>query len=527
VRAFIILPLSTVLLFFMSTGSESQLPSGQGATLYVGVRHLPVYLSPALAFTDVEHKLLDLLFESLVEVVEDDDLGERFRPRLAVRLPQPTPLWREFRLRPDAHWPDGQPVTAADVRQTVTKLREPGWTGNSPVWKEIQAHVEDDPALVRIQFSRGQFQPLSLLTFPVLPQTFRGRPLRLDDPEFAKAPMGSGPYLLAPERRSEDGRDYMVFRANPHYIRAGKRPHFQEIRLWSVKDPIKEFQHPSKPMHLWFDATTPEITALAKSGITDVRSLANRRVYFLAVNHRVKMLTSMDLRRAIAHGIDREAILNKHFRAGKEGLHTALNGPYPAKSWACCPPPRVPANPFDLALAKSKTQLAKEQSKRDKFELTLKFPEEDPQVLGTCQDIKTQLAKLGIHVKLEGLSAQRLREAVDRRDYELAYYHLDYPDDTFTLWPFFEPEAVGPGGANFLGYEDVPLKNSFSRALGHRQFSEIQKLTHDIHAQLYEQMPLIPLWQLQTHIAFRGLNPGRINANRLFANIERWELSGK
>src|ERR1700732_443535 len=130
-------------------------------------------------------------------------------------------------------------------------------------------------------------------------------PLLPDNAKFAEAPVGSGPYL-APRRLSEDGREYLVFRVNPHYERAGKKPNFQEVHLFAVKNPVKEFQHPTRPMQLWLDVPTAALKDVGKIADVELRTMPSRRVYFLAVNHRVPALASADLRRAIAHGIDRE-----------------------------------------------------------------------------------------------------------------------------------------------------------------------------------------------------------------------------
>src|SRR5262249_8360129 len=54
-------------------------PKGKdpGPILYVGVRSLPEFLSPATAWTDAERQAVELLFESLVTVGTDPSLGER------------------------------------------------------------------------------------------------------------------------------------------------------------------------------------------------------------------------------------------------------------------------------------------------------------------------------------------------------------------------------------------------------------------------------------------------------------------
>jgi peptide/nickel transport system substrate-binding protein len=519
-RLFLVPP-SVFLFLFLAPGAL--LAQEPGQALYVGVRSLPVHMSPALAFTYVERQVIDLIFERLVEPVEDEQLGQHFRPRLAERLPPVTPLSRTFRLRPDARWPDGQPVTFADVRHTVQKLKGTDWRGRSSHWREglLDPREEDDPAVVRLPFDRGVFEPLSLMSFPVLPQHFRKQPLAPDNVKFAEAPVGSGPYL-APERLKEDGREYLLFRANPHYQRDGKKPNFPEVRLFAVKDGAKEFRHPTRPMHLWLDALTGQVQVLLKEGKKDVevRTLANRRVYFLAVNHRVPGLDAVDLRRALAYAIDREAILKNHFRAGKPDRHAALNGPFPVNCWAFCPPDEgVPATLYNFDLARSK--LPPEGKKG----LTLKYPDDDPRVARACQDIQAKFADLKIPLKLVALSPRELKEDVDKRAYELAYYHWDYPDETYDLSPLFDtsPTALAQGGSNFLGYEAPELQVPLTRVKTFRQFGEVQRLMRAIHAHVNDRLPLIPLWQLDTHVVVRGLNPGRLDAGHVFADVEKWK----
>ena len=85
------------------------------------------------------------------------------------------------------------------------------------------------------------------------------------------------------------------------------------------------------------DANAPPQTRIEAvlPGGNKLQSLPSRRIYFLAVNHRQSRLKNQALRRAIAHAIDRQGILTKHFREGVPTRHQALTGPYPPRSWAC------------------------------------------------------------------------------------------------------------------------------------------------------------------------------------------------
>ena len=116
-------------------------------------------------------------------------------------------------------------------------------------------------------------------------------------------------------------------------------------------------------------------------------------------------------------------------------------------------------------------------------------------------------------------------------DYELAYYHWDYPDNLFWLWPLFHPPGEDHKD-NFFCYSDeneedaFQLENAIQTAMGHRDFAEVQKRTYTIHQLIYNKMPLIPLWQLDSYVAFHKdvEHPQTLDPLRLFADIEKWKL---
>src|SRR5262249_34909036 len=201
-----------------------------------------------------------------------------------------------------------------------------------------------------------------------------------------------------------------VFIANPFYQRPGRpsRPRIKEIHLVVPRDPVGDFK--AGRLQLLLDLPSERVKDLMKAGVKaeDVQTLASRRIYFLAANHDIEALQNQNFRQALAHAIDREAILKAHFRAGftaidaqnrlvdkateeTRPLHPTLNGPYPAGSWACAPASRVPENLHDFDLARNKVKAAKLGA----VELTLKYPDDDPRVEKACKDICEQIGKLG------------------------------------------------------------------------------------------------------------------------------------
>jgi ABC-type oligopeptide transport system substrate-binding subunit len=269
-------------------------------------------------------------------------------------------------------------------------------------------------------------------------------------------------------------------------------------------------------------------------GVT-LKTLPNRRIYFLAVNSRRPPLDNKDLRQAIAFAINREDILTKHFRGGLTPRpHKPLNGPYPPRSWAY--DHTLPADPYKPGLAKAHAEKAKE-SHAVPCKLSLKYPKGDPAVAQACEEIRNQVQQSapGIDLELTPLGPRELRRDVEEMQaYDLAYFSLDYPDETYWLYPLLDPRATGPGGRNFLGYQnDADLEGAILKAMTYRDPYRVKNLTHHIHQVFFEKMPFIPLWQLDTHLAINHQSLSMVDLQDrpvdpdpllIFTSVEAWKL---
>jgi ABC-type transport system substrate-binding protein len=505
------------------------------AVLRVGVRDLPVNLSPNLACTDSEKQAVELMFESVVKVTYDPDMGQSYAPGLAEGRPLLIPLGRQFHIDPNAYWSNQKPVTALDVRHTVRLLKSPKWSGYSHTWEEFlnDPQVGQDPSQVRLTLTQGMLDPLALMTFKVLPaEPWPDHTLTPnDETRFGQRPVGSGPYELGQPGTAPGGRPYVSFVASSGYGgRAGKvdLPRIREVQFVQSPDPVADLRAGS--LDLVVDLPSDKVAAAqspgAKVPVVVLPPLPNRRIYFLAVNYRRAALQNADLRKAIAHAIDRDKVLDDVFRAGLgKSVHRPLDGPYPPGSWAC-----GPAQRYSVDVAKSHIEKAKEAGLNG-VKLSLKYPNDDPRVKTAMEAVKEQVQKeVGVDLDLQALPPRQLREDVEgAHDYELAYYHYDYPTDAFWLWPLFDPRATDTRGSNYLGYRnDAALEKQFGEVLARRDFPQVQKATHILHELVFDRMPFIPLWQLDTHVAMsRDLKTVPFNPLLVFTDIEQWRLEKK
>src|SRR5262249_11110156 len=179
-----------------------------------------------------------------------------------------------------------------------------------------------------------------------------------------------------------------------------------------------------------------------------------------------------NLRRALSFAIDRDKILNECFRDPQEIMnkpHRPLNGPYPADSWAI-DKKMVPPVLYDSKQASSQANLAKCKG----MILELKFPTEPPEVAQACAALKDQIAQhTGVQINLKPCTPTELRRAVEiDHDFQLAYYYWDYADESYWLWPLFDPNSAEAGGRNFLGRLNAPaLANVFRKTMQYRGFT--------------------------------------------------------
>jgi microcin C transport system substrate-binding protein len=141
--------------------------------------------SPAAGIGDV--------YDTLLTPAADEPFSEYGLLAESVEVPADR-SWVTFRLRPEARWRDGRPVTADDVVWTFETLKEKG----HPFYRAYYAGVEKvdriDDRTVRFRFVPGENRelPLILGQLAVLPKHWwAGRDFGAT---ILEAPLGSGPY---------------------------------------------------------------------------------------------------------------------------------------------------------------------------------------------------------------------------------------------------------------------------------------------------------------------------------------------
>jgi ABC-type oligopeptide transport system substrate-binding subunit len=239
------------------------------------------------------------------------------------------------------------------------------------------------------------------------------------------------------------------------------------------------------------------------------------------------------VRKALAHAINREKLLDDHFRGSdkRQKIHKALNGPFPAGSWACNPNltnrrEKGSLDLFDADLAR--TLFPKQGGTIGP--LKLKYPQGDPGLEKAMKDLCDQVkGTMGLVLEPTPCDPYQLREDVElTQSYDVAYYHYDFPDETYWLSPLLGPPPREGADSNMFKFTDIKIQPALKEAMGYRDFAKVRKLQWALHDSLFREMPFVPLWQLDSLLAYgSAVDPSGLDSVLVFTNIEQWRLRRK
>lgn len=491
---------------------------------------------PLLEFHPQTLEMEPLLAVSLPEVIRPDT--GRFAGGQGFR----------YRIRPEAQWDDGTPVTAVDYLFTLKAVFNPLVKANA--WRgylSFIAEVETDPGDPR-QFTvwtpDAYFLALPATgNFNVYPQHLYDPDGLMDDfsladlrdPARADSLAAADPRMAAfAEAFTSDAfsRDTaLVSGAGPYRLTGWETG--QEIVLerkrewWGDRVPEAGEQFTALPTRIRFKIIPDEQAALTllKDGGLDVMggvtpvlyrsleddSLAHRRLttyqpvfmqyVFIGLNNRNPKLEDVRVRKALAHLMDADEVI----RTVLLGLGERITGPFhPAKSYYNHDLKPVAFNPEkarDLLEEAGWTDTnrngivdKKVEGKSTEMELTL--------LLSTGSEVGEQIGLLfqqqarqaGVSLKLETRDLKINMADIARRDYDMALLRLRQSpadDDPYQSW---HSDSDRPDGSNRFSYRNAKADSLILAIRNEPDGSRRKVLYRELHRRIYEDQPVIFLY---------------------------------
>lgn len=436
-----------------------------------------------------EKKISGLIAAGLT-AVDADDLEPRLE--LAERIEQLDALTWEVTIRPDARFPDGSPVTADDVVYTYRSIMDPAMQSLSRrAFEERFAAVERlDDRRVRFRLKQPLATFLSDLDFGLVSRAHAladGRRGRWPDGRC----VGAGPYRVVEVRHNR-----VLLERNEHWI--GGPPPLRFVEIRTVRDANAQLlmlvggsadlaQNIVRPDIVSDVATRPRLRIV--SGRSAILT-------YLMFNNEDPILADPRVRRAIAHAIDREALVRAKF-GGRAVLAAGL---LPPGHWAH--DPDVPRVAYDPERARRLLDEAgypdpDGSGGRPRFRLTYKTSSQQFRV-SLARLIAQQLGEIGIAVDVRPFEFNTFFTDIKRGNYQIATMQTAEIVEPDMYWVYFHSSRVPtpqmPDLGNRWRYRDEEVDRLIERGRVELDRARRKAIYGRLQHRLAEHMPVFPLW---------------------------------
>jgi peptide/nickel transport system substrate-binding protein len=368
-----------------------------GGTLIAAFSADPAGFDPVRGPSGMSHVVIEQIYSTLMLL--DPDANPI--PGLAESYQLSNDgLTYTFKLRQGVTFHNGDEVTAEDVKFTFDRLRakDSGYSYGSQV--ETIASVDVlDKHTAKFTLSRTTGPFLIYMAFPgssIVPKKLveSGHDLNAN-------PIGSGPFKFV----SYQPRTAIKFERNPNYYEKGK-PYFDamEYRIISditaltnaVMSKVVNFSNEIPPKDWSRVKVTPGIKG---------KTIEGSRYYWLLPNNQRKPFDNPKVRQAVAHAIDRSAIVRGTFFGQATPI---LGGVIPQWNWGY-----ANLNYFKPGGDPEKARkLLADAGYPKGFETTMTIASSFPAMMGLAPIIQANLQQVGIKAKIGTMEIPRYWDEV-------------------------------------------------------------------------------------------------------------------
>ena len=526
-----------------ASGWPEQTPK-RGGTLVIGTLREPPCLN---AFIERCHQgippaghIMNLVLRGAFAV------GPRFtwRPDLVSQVDVTTkpPYTLTYRIRPEARWSDGRPITASDFEFTHQALLTLSEQDREPLFlDEVEGIQVLDAKTLRVVL-RSRFAGWRGLFSNVLPRhALRGQDFttvwleRIHDPRNGRS-IGSGPFVIADWDRGRAlsfARNARYWGAHPAYL-AGIDLRFCRVCGTLQAEQVEWLRNGELDVVAAVGPSAADVAEFRRLRSVGVRVLSTAGPNWEHFEIRTKRgghpaLAHKLVRRAIAYGIDRAPIARIYGAAGRASQSAVFRSGSPEyrPNWSTY---RHRPNEARRLLDQAGCLKGGDGIYRcDGERLSLRFfttagaggPRER-----TLQLVRRQLAQVGIEVvPTYAPSLVLFDQILPSGDFDVALYN----------WIELTPDAAldsissyGCDGAkNYTGYCQRLVTRDLDNATRIVERPRFADVLNGADAQLAKDVPVIPLVDRPLLAAFdpavEGVNLGTYAWNP-FQNAENWWL---
>jgi len=389
-------------------------------------------------------------------------------------------------------------LTAEDVKFSLERLRDPEtsiYTNEVEVIDRVEVLSEDRIRIVLKAPAPDFLYKVSTLR-PFTGYVVSKKAVEQYGEDFGNNPIGTGPFML----KTKIPRDRWVLEPNPDYFEGP--PKLSKVTILVMPDePTVALAVEAGEVHI----------AEAQSNETRQRYLDHPEVdivpvgrifgCWLFLNQLVKPLDDVRVRRAIAHAIDYDEIVNElhggfAIQPGAGLLHPGMFGYDPEVN-----------QPIKHDINEAKRLLA-EAGYEDGLELTaVSYTTSIYRQLGEL--MQAQLKKAGIDLEVQNLERATLVEARFKETTPAVFFASTDAPDPNPWMDFVHSDSIPPDGFNMARYSG--LDDIIDKAKAEPDPDKRKELLREVQRKFSEDLPVIPLYHPQVtflvHKSVKGYVP--------------------
>ena len=473
-----------------------------GGTYVEGIVGAPKNINPLLCqLNEADRDLCTLTFGGLTRL---SDTGEPAPDLAETWSISDNGITYTFKLRADARWEDGAPVTADDVLFTTNLMKDQGFPGRKDIgdlWKQVSVTKLDDRT---VAFALAQpyapfidYTSIGLLPSHILSGTAA---VNLDKVSFNQQPKGNGAWRVT-EVNTSSGRitSIALEPANTYF---GPKPKIGRLVL-------RYYATSQALLDAYRNGDVDGVANLLPADVAKAADLPNAVSYAMPQSRYVALtfnlrkdngataLTELQVRQALMYALDRDAIIRDVMR----GQAVRADTPFIPGTWA-----------FDAGIQPYGHDLdrAKQLLKSAGYELAIVAPSNVEVWQKNGEPIAFQL------LTPEGEAQQKVAEAVARQwrdlgvqvtvlpvrnivrnfmatkqfQVALAETLLDGDPDPYPLWH----QSQAAIGQNFSGWENADASQWLEQARTTTNRDQRFELYRRFQEKFNEELPAITLY---------------------------------
>lgn len=528
-----LLALSAFALFGCKKAATSQEPKAltpvTGGTLTIGYEQEPQILNSfitggdMMATKDVESNVLLGLIRIKPDFTYEPMLAEEI-PDIANGGVTENPFTVTWKLKKEAVWSDGTPVSADDVKFTYDTIMSDKWDILSKAgYDQISKAEVVDPKTIKFTFKApyAPYREMFSASYMVLPKH------ALEGKDFNKVmndaiPVASGPFMFKEWKKG----DHITLARNEKFW--GKKAFLDEVVWKWIPDTNTEIAQLKTGE---VDALNPSpdpslIDQLKASG--DVQADPGTLWEHLAFELEKPDVKDLKVRQAVAYGIDRKKIVDEVMLGQVKPLDDIFvpeqKEVYSA-AWSIYQPDKAKAEKLLQEAGYTKGADGFYAKGGKKLTLEFKTTAGNKGREKMFQILQAQLKEVGIDVKFAFEEADTFfGKSTTNGNFQVGEWcWLAAPDPSVKT--LFSTEQLPPNGQNYYRYKNADVTKWINEADASVDMAKRAELSKKISAQMAADLPLIPMYQRLSILATKKtIHDAKNNATLegAFWNLSDW-----